>query len=208
MVFSRDQEERVVAAVAGDKVAMGDLLIHHYESVARHIDRRLPKEMKKWVDIDDLVQQSLVRAIKNVHQLQHQTPESFLNWLLTIVDHQVGDAHRAYQRMMKRAKRKRSSKRSRHDSSIKLLERLAADGDTPSRGAAQDELVRAVQVGIASLPDGQREAMELFHLEGKTLAEVATALHRTSAAVRGLLHRGRLTLRSVLGSSSRWFSSE
>jgi RNA polymerase sigma-70 factor (ECF subfamily) len=49
------------------------------------------------------------------------------------------------------------------------------------------------------LPDSQRRVIELHHLGGQSLAEVAQALATTKAAVAGLLHRGLKNLRARLG---------
>ena len=62
-----------------------------------------------------------------------------------------------------------------------------------------------MQVGLASLPQSQQDAVRLRHLDGKSVAETAAALGRPPGAVRGLLQRARKSLRDALGRSSRWF---
>ena len=49
---------------------------------------------------------------------------------------------------------------------------------------------------LARLPDGQHEAIVLHHLQGLKLAEVASQMDRTEAAVAGLLFRGLKTLQT------------
>ena len=51
---------------------------------------------------------------------------------------------------------------------------------------------------LAELPEAQRRAIELHHLRGMPLAEIADELGSTKAAVAGLLHRGLKTLRTRL----------
>ena len=51
---------------------------------------------------------------------------------------------------------------------------------------------------LATLPEGQRKAIEMHHLEGLALAEIAAELGTTKAAVAGLLHRGLKALRTRL----------
>ena len=53
---------------------------------------------------------------------------------------------------------------------------------------------------LLALPDSQREAIVLHHLQGWTLNEVASHLRRTDAAVAGLLHRGLRRLRELMNS--------
>ena len=51
---------------------------------------------------------------------------------------------------------------------------------------------------LNQLPEAQRDAVELHHLQGCSLAETADALDRTPAAVVGLLRRGMKRLRELL----------
>jgi len=75
---------------------------------------------------------------------------------------------------------------------------LAAEQSSPSQHAIrQEELLRMAE-SLASLPESQRRAIELHHLEGRPLAEIAAELGSTKAAVAGLLHRGLKTLRMRL----------
>ena len=53
----------------------------------------------------------------------------------------------------------------------------------------------ALARGLATLPEGQRRAVEMHHLQGRSLVEIAEALGTTKAAVAGLLHRGLKALR-------------
>jgi RNA polymerase sigma-70 factor (ECF subfamily) len=49
-----------------------------------------------------------------------------------------------------------------------------------------------------ALPDDQREAVRLRHLEGWALADIAQHLGRTPAATAGLIKRGMQALRRQL----------
>ena len=49
-----------------------------------------------------------------------------------------------------------------------------------------------------SLPEDQRTAVELHHLEGRTLAETAKALERSRSAAASLIFRGLTNLRRML----------
>jgi RNA polymerase sigma factor (sigma-70 family) len=73
---------------------------------------------------------------------------------------------------------------------------------------AGHEAVQAVHVGLAGLPDDQREAIRLHYLDGASVKETAAAMERSPDAVRGLLHRAKQALRNTLGRSSRWLSKK
>jgi len=62
----------------------------------------------------------------------------------------------------------------------------------------RSEELLAMADGLTSLPEAQREAVVLHHLQGLPLAEVARQLGKTPAAVAGLLHRGLKRLRELL----------
>jgi RNA polymerase sigma-70 factor (ECF subfamily) len=51
---------------------------------------------------------------------------------------------------------------------------------------------------LLHLPDDQRRAVELHHLQGLSLAEVGRHLGRSREAVAGLVFRGLKSLRSLL----------
>ena len=51
---------------------------------------------------------------------------------------------------------------------------------------------------MARLPESQRDAIELFHLQGLSLREIAKQLGRSESAVAGLLHRGLRQLREEI----------
>ncbi len=55
---------------------------------------------------------------------------------------------------------------------------------------------------LAGLPEAQREAIMLHHLQGATLANFAQRQGRSEAAVAGLLHRGPKQLREQLDDGS------
>ncbi len=153
------------------------------------------------VDLSGVVQQTLLEA----HQaLKEQAgpalagEEATANWLRSILSHNLADALR------KLAARKRDVRRewsldAALDRSASRLERwLAAEQSSPSqRAIRQEELLRMAEV-LAELPEFQRRAIELHHLRGMPLAEIAAELGSTKAAVAGLLHRGLKTLRMRL----------
>ena len=197
-----DDSNSVPDAVNGDRTALGLLLLQEYDVVARHIDLQLSRELRNWIDVDDLMQQTMLRAVKSIHQLRELTRQGFRNWLLTLADNEVKDNARRLRRSGKGAPR------SPHASSIiGLCELLSGGIERPSQGIRRAEITRAVRVGIASLADPQQNAVAKHHLEGKSLAETAADLNRSPAAVRGLLHRARRELRTFLGHASHWLSS-
>ena len=56
---------------------------------------------------------------------------------------------------------------------------------------------------LARLPEDQRTAVELHHLEGYSLVEVGRRMRRSKEAVAGLLFRGLKRLRELLPPGGR-----
>lgn len=68
----------------------------------------------------------------------------------------------------------------------------------PDELAVLAEAAASVRRAIASLPDGQRDAVELFYLQDRTYREVAHALGIDVNAVKARLHRARRALRPLV----------
>ena len=71
-------------------------------------------------------------------------------------------------------------------------------GDPPAHAAATD-LRAALDAALRRLPDPQRAAWLLVHVDRLSYADAASRLGTTPAAVRGLLERARRTLVQTFG---------
>ena len=65
----------------------------------------------------------------------------------------------------------------------------------------REEAIRLARA-LVTLPEDQREAVRLRHLEGWSLAEISAHFNRTPAATAGLIKRGMQKLREKLGADS------
>ena len=83
-------------------------------------------------------------------------------------------------------------------SSVRLNDFLAAGGSSPSLRVVRQEQVLHLAEALARLPEDQRQAVTLKHLQGLSVAEVAQQIGRSEAAVAGLLRRGLKRLRELL----------
>ena len=83
-------------------------------------------------------------------------------------------------------------------SPARLEARLACDAPTPGRAAIHKEQLARLAEALLELPEDQRAAVELHHLQDLSLTEVGRRLGRSREAVAGLVFRGLTTLRSRL----------
>ena len=79
-----------------------------------------------------------------------------------------------------------------------LKQELDAGLTSPSQQAIRGEEEQRLNEAVAALPDDQREAVRLRHLEGWALDDIARHLGRTPAATAGLIKRGVKALRRQL----------
>jgi RNA polymerase sigma-70 factor (ECF subfamily) len=88
------------------------------------------------------------------------------------------------------------------DSSARLEALLAADVRSPGQQAIHQEELLRLSEALARLPDDQRLAVEMKHLQGYPVEEIARHLGRSKTAVGGLLRRGVKKLRELLQEGS------
>src|SRR5262249_5694549 len=97
--------------------------------------------------------------------------------------------------------RERSLDDSQGGGGAPLKQELDAGFSSPSQKAIRGEEAQRLTRALTALPDDQREAGRLRHLQGWALADIAGHLGRTPAATAGLIKRGIQALRRQLPSS-------
>src|SRR5262249_33848938 len=105
---------------------------------------------------------------------------------------------RALGRAKRDVTRQQSLEAALEGSSSRLQSWLAAEQSSPSQQAQRNEQGVRLAQALAGLPEPQREALVLRHLEGWSLADIAGRMGRSPAAVVGLLQRGLKKLRALL----------
>lgn len=200
------QDELLRAAVAGDRVAMERLLLAHYARLERHVVNQIPASAQSVLSAEDVLQEAFVQAFRDIRQFDVDGAVSLGAWLRAIVDHRLTDALRKLRAIKRGARFHRVGNEAGRSSLGEFTAQLVAESDRPSQHVARAEAVQAVQVRLAGLPDDQQEAIRLRYLNQQSLESVAEAMQRSPAAVRGLVHRAKSSLREMLGRTSRWWS--
>jgi RNA polymerase sigma-70 factor (ECF subfamily) len=157
---------------------------------------RLDPRLRGKLDPADLVQQTLLRAVEAQERFRGDDASRAV-WLRTILARVMIDAVRKYGRPGG-GERERSLEAALEQSSARLEAFLAADQTSPSGRAERNERLLRLADTLARLPDDQRRAVELRHLQGLPLAEIAARMARSVDAVVGLIHRGLRALRRDL----------
>jgi RNA polymerase sigma-70 factor (ECF subfamily) len=164
---------------------------------------QLDGRLRGKVDVSGVVQQTLLEAYQALRRLPERGPELTAAWLRQVLANNLRDEVRKFATEARDVGRERSLEAALNESSSRLEAWLAADDSSPSEKAARNEQVLALAGALAQLPDDQRQAVELHHLRGRPLAEVADQLGRSKGAVAALLFRGLKKLRTILGEEER-----
>jgi RNA polymerase sigma-70 factor (ECF subfamily) len=206
-----ENDAQLIARVGeGDQFALGELLLSHAPQLTAYLTPKLPSTLRSTVTVDDILQQTFIRAFRGIGQLEPLTPEAIQAWLKKIADHQLQDILKAHYRKKRGGHRQRVSRIGgpQDSSMMDLIELLSGCDRTASQVAARQEAIHAIQIGIAALPEDQRQAVRLHLIDGQSLAETAKAMHRTPGAVSALVHRAKQSLGEMMGRASTWLSTK
>jgi RNA polymerase sigma-70 factor (ECF subfamily) len=160
---------------------------------------QLDARLQGKIDLSGVVQQTLLDAHQALGRLGDRNVSLRAAWLRQILANNLRDEVRKLGTAARDVERERSLEAAMDQSSSRLEGWLAADQSSPSEQAMRQERTLALAAALARLPADQRRAIELHHLRGETLADVAWQLGRTKGAVAALLFRGLRKLRELLG---------
>src|SRR5262245_27516496 len=142
------------------------------------------------LDLSGVVQQTLLEAYQTLRQFRGQTQAALAAWLRRILAKNLTDEVRKLSAQARSVTREHSLQASLEESSARLEAWLAAEQSSPSQRAARQEQLQQLAAALAQLPEDQRTAVELHHLKGYSLLEVAERIGRTRSAVASLIFRG------------------
>jgi RNA polymerase sigma-70 factor (ECF subfamily) len=182
-----------------DVTQVADRSLDRYGDYLRLLARlQLSPRLQSKLDASDVVQQTLLQAHAARAQFRGQSQAEWLAWLRAILANTLTAAARRFSTEGRDLGRECSLEADLEQSSSRLECLLAADQSSPSERAARGEELLRLAHAMACLPADQRRVVELHHLKGLPVAEVAQLLDRTRPAVVGLLFRGLKRLRELL----------
>ena len=156
----------IAAWQGGDEQAAAELVRRHARALARFLGATGAPP----ADVDDLVQETFIRAFRSVGRFRGQC--RFRTWLMTIGGNVLKDAQR----------------RSRRERVVALPDDLrAVDGD-PHEHAVAGEAEARLATELERLPPMQRQVFLLRAQQGLEYEEIASALGTTPGAARVHYH--------------------
>ncbi len=163
----------------GDRVAFAVLVRALEGPGLRLADRTLGGNDR--ATAEDIVQVALTRLWTMADRFDGERG-SVGGWFRRIVFNLCLDRRRARRPMM----------------AIEAAMTLASEDANPEAIAIENDTRRQLDTAMAQLGERQRAAIQLFHGEGLTMAEIAAALETTPKAVEGLLARARMELKALM----------
>ena len=175
----------------GDQDAFSRLFEKYRSRLAVLIHYKLSPHARQFYEVEDLVQETQMRAFRDIGRFTYQAPGSFLRWLSSIADHVIVDRMR-YQNRERRAGEEVPFRSASNPGGPE-----PADTKTPSRLFAQQEAVERLLTRLDALPEDYRQALVLAKIEGLTTAEIAARLGKSREAVALLVYRALKRFREV-----------
>ncbi|WP_314325902.1 RNA polymerase sigma factor [Paenarthrobacter ilicis] len=164
-------------AVDGDTAAF-EALARRHGPLMRATARRLTGSL---ADADDVVQESLVQAWKQLDTLRD--PAAVKGWLMRIVGSRSIDHLR-----------KRRNHVDLDDAENQMDQDRGPRPQDPECSAVNSSRVEALKAALAELPEEQRRCWVLKEFNDQSYDEIAQMLNISPDSVRGRLARARITL--------------
>lgn len=183
-----------------DKSNVGELLESYRPWCRVFVRQKLFSQLGKRLDESDVIQMAWVDVIRNLDQFKGKSEAEFFGWLRKILDNKLKNAIRDNMSDKRDFRNEKDFAIPTDSVSLNWWEPIAPDS-TPSNRAINGESALRLAQAIESLPENQRTAVELRHLQGLKLKDVCTAMDKTSDAVVSLLRRGMQKLESTLAES-------
>src|SRR5213080_3577430 len=166
----------IAAWQGGDEQAAAELVRRHARALARFLASAGAPD----ADLDDLVQETFIRAFRGVGRFRGQC--RFRTWLLTIGGNVLKDAVR----------------RARRAKVVPLADELRATDGDPHERAVAGEAEGRLRDGLGRLSRMQREVFLLRAQQGLAYDEIAAALGTSPGAARVHYHHAVKRLKEYL----------
>jgi RNA polymerase sigma-70 factor (ECF subfamily) len=175
-------------------------LLESYRPWSRVFVRQfLYGQIGRRIDESDIIQNAWIDVIRKLDQFQGKTEAEFFVWLRKILQNNMKNVLRDNM-ADKRDIRKETELATDIGESVSLhWWEPVAPGSSPSNRMIRGESALSLAAAIEDLPDAQRLAIELRHLQGLKLMAVANELDRTPDAVVSLLRRAMKKLATAVG---------
>jgi RNA polymerase sigma-70 factor (ECF subfamily) len=171
------QAEFITRAQKGDTQVIGMMYEQYHPGIFRYLYYRVGDQQTA----EDLTSEVFVRMLRFLPAYRPQNV-AFQAWLFQIARNLAIDHHR---QMLVR-------------NPARLEEDLIAGNDDPVVATEHGLTSQSLRRALGRLTDEQRDVIVMRFVSAMPIAEVAQALHKSEAAIKGLQRRALVALRETL----------
>lgn len=176
--------------------ALGELLERCRGYLLLVAAAQLSARIRSKVAPSDLVQQTFLEARRDFDRFDGDSPEAFVGWLRQVLEHNIADAHRQYERTQQRSVDREEALPA--NSSWNGEAQLIDSRPTPQAGALSREEQARLDGAIASLPELAQHVIHLRYAEELPFDEIGRRIGKSGEAARKIWSRTIVTLQKRL----------
>jgi RNA polymerase sigma-70 factor (subfamily 1) len=195
-----DDENLLAArAKAHDVSALAGYLALKRKPLAAYIERELGTALRRKIEVDDVIQEVSVEAVRSLADMNFEGREVF-SWLCQLAERRIIDAHRRFFGAQKRdACRETPLDGPAGDSQhVGVINLLVASMTSATAALSRNQKELHLLAALGKLAPDQREALRLRYVEGMPSKEIAARLGKTDGAIRVMLTRTLGQLQKLL----------
>jgi RNA polymerase sigma-70 factor (ECF subfamily) len=167
--------------------------------LVRAIVAAMLNESREHPDVEDCTHEVLRRALEGRARLREGEP--LRPWVSGIARHVALDALRARKKQRQRIVQDNGD--DEDGERERAIERIADTGATPFDLVEKAERDLALKRALDTLPEGQRNALSMFHLEGLGYQEIAARLEVPLGTVATWVTRARKAVTTAMQQEGR-----
>ncbi len=159
----------------------------------------LDPKLRSKIDASDVVQHTFMDVYRQLDKFRGKTDAELKAWLKRALLNDLHDLVRKFT-----CDARDADLETRIDNSRRRLADWLGDSQTsPSSHAARKEEIERLVEAIALLPEDQRTAVELHHIQEYSLKVTAERMGRSFSSVSSLVSRGVAEIRRTVGGTGR-----
>ena len=185
---ANESAEWLAAARAGSQDALGQALEACRGYLLLIAQRELGPQLQAKGGASDLVQETLLEAVRDFARFQGNSEDELLHWLRRLLLNNLADFTRRYRETGKR-QIELEIRLEGGDSSAERGGGLAGSLPSPSSQLRAGEQAEAIRRAVERLPDDYRRVIILRYQEERSFEEITDLLGLTANAARKLLLR-------------------
>jgi len=191
-------QQLVTMAQGGNRAALDQLCSIYGERVRRIVRFRMGPELRSQLESMDLVQETLIEAVRDIGDFSYSSSGDFLRWLSSIVENTIRDnvdrihaAKRDVHRQVSLGHVVDHTNRARLDAQVPAVT------TTPSVVLSLREDLDRLEQAMGRLKPQYREVLVLSKIDGLSCKEIAAKQKKNPAAVAMSLSRAIVALTNL-----------